>query len=78
MGRVGGGGEEAHFIEETCTEGLYPCSLTAVEVVKITCRGLFQRGCNGRGVLAPCNKPILQSVLGRGLQERGVFWEVGV
>jgi hypothetical protein len=36
--RAGGGGtlgeEEAHFIEEICTQGLYPCSFTAVGVVK--------------------------------------------
>jgi hypothetical protein len=36
--RVGGdgasGGEEAHFIEETCTQSLYPCSLMAVELLK--------------------------------------------
>jgi hypothetical protein len=43
------GREEACFIEQTYTEDLYHRSLTAVEVVKITCRGPSQRGCKGRG-----------------------------
>jgi hypothetical protein len=38
----GGGasrGDEACFIEKTHTQGLYPCSLTLVGVVKITHMG---------------------------------------
>jgi hypothetical protein len=53
------GGEEAHFIEVTCTQGLYPCSLMAVGVVKITCRGPFQEVVREKGVSVPCNKHIL-------------------
>jgi hypothetical protein len=29
------GGEEVHFVEETCTQGLCPCSLMAVAFVKL-------------------------------------------
>jgi hypothetical protein len=50
---VGGWGEEAHFIDKTCIQGLYPCSLMAVGVVKINCRGPFQGGCKGKGGIGP-------------------------
>jgi hypothetical protein len=40
-------GEEAHFVEEICTQGLCPCTLMAVGVVN--CRGPFQGDCKGRG-----------------------------
>jgi hypothetical protein len=47
------GREEAHFIEETGTQGFYPCSLMAVGVIKITSRGPFQGGFKGRGSIGP-------------------------
>jgi hypothetical protein len=51
--RMEGGGsssrDEVHFIEETCTQSLYPCSITTVGIVKITCRGPFQGDCKGSG-----------------------------
>jgi hypothetical protein len=43
------GGDEARFIEETCTRGLHPCSVTAVGVVKIAHRGPFQEVVRGGG-----------------------------
>jgi hypothetical protein len=47
------GVEEAPLVEETCTQGLYTCSLMAEEVVKITCRGPVQGGCKARGGIGP-------------------------
>jgi hypothetical protein len=45
-GTGGGGalgrGDEAHFIEEICTQGLYSCSLTAV--------GIKIGGCKEEGI----------------------------
>jgi hypothetical protein len=57
--RAGGGSalgrEEACFIEETCTQGLYPCSLKAVGIMQIVSKEVVRE----EGVLFHCNKPIL-------------------
>jgi hypothetical protein len=76
--RAGGGGalggEEAHFIEETCTQGLYTCGLMTVGVTvggpsKKVVRGYWSLVINAFSDLywvRVCRR------------KRGGFWEVGV